>query len=65
MNPEDASYPSRRGRVVFATGGGSGIGASLEGRLTPPEIARMALFLAAGDSRMCTSQNFIVDAGRV
>jgi len=25
----------------------------------------MVLFLAADDSRMCTSQNFIVDAGWV
>jgi NAD(P)-dependent dehydrogenase (short-subunit alcohol dehydrogenase family) len=37
----------------------------LKGRLTPPDIARMVLFLAADDSRMCTSQNFIVDAGWV
>ena len=29
------------------------------------DIARMALFLAADDSRMCTSQNFIVDGGWV
>lgn len=35
----------------------------LHDRLYPPDIARMALFLAADDSRMCTSQNFIVDAG--
>ena len=33
--------------------------------LYPPDIARMVLFLAADDSRMCTSQNFIVDAGWV
>src|SRR5581483_1223676 len=33
----------------------------LKGRLYPPDIARMALFLAADDSRMCSSQNFIVD----
>jgi D-xylose 1-dehydrogenase len=31
----------------------------------PPEIARMVLFLAPDDCRMCTSDNFIVDAGRV
>jgi D-xylose 1-dehydrogenase len=37
----------------------------LKGRLTPPDLARMVLFLAADDSRMCTSQNFIVDAGWV
>lgn len=34
-------------------------------RLQPDDIARMALFLAADDSRLCTSQQFIVDAGWV
>lgn len=38
---------------------------SLPGRLYPPDIARMVLFLAADDSRMCTSQNYIVDGGWV
>jgi D-xylose 1-dehydrogenase len=37
----------------------------LPGRLYPPDIARMVLFLAADDSRMCSSQNYIVDAGWV
>lgn len=37
----------------------------LPGRLYPPDIARMALWLVADDSRMCSSQNFIVDAGWV
>jgi D-xylose 1-dehydrogenase len=37
----------------------------LKDRLQPPDIARMALFLAADDSRMCSSQNFIVDGGWV
>lgn len=37
----------------------------LKERLYPADIARMALFLAADDSRMCTSQAFIVDAGWV
>ena len=37
----------------------------LPGRLHPPDIARMVLWLAADDSRMCSSQNFIVDAGWV
>jgi NAD(P)-dependent dehydrogenase (short-subunit alcohol dehydrogenase family) len=32
-------------------------------RLQPADIARMALFLAADDSRMCTAQDFVVDAG--
>lgn len=37
----------------------------LTDRLYPADIARMALFLAADDSRMCTSQQFIVDGGWV
>jgi NAD(P)-dependent dehydrogenase (short-subunit alcohol dehydrogenase family) len=37
----------------------------LRGRLYPPDIARMVLWLAADDSRMATSQNFIIDAGWV
>lgn len=35
----------------------------LPGRLEPADIARMALFLAADDSRMCAAQDFIVDGG--
>ena len=35
----------------------------LPGRLQPEDLARMVLFLAADDSRLCTAQNFIVDAG--
>ena len=37
----------------------------LPGRLKPQDLALMALFLAADDSRMITAQNFIVDAGWV
>jgi D-xylose 1-dehydrogenase len=37
----------------------------LKDKLYPPDIARMVLFLAADDSRMCTSQNYIVDGGWV
>jgi NAD(P)-dependent dehydrogenase (short-subunit alcohol dehydrogenase family) len=37
----------------------------LPGRVQPQDIALMALFLAAEDSRMITAQNFIVDAGWV
>jgi NAD(P)-dependent dehydrogenase (short-subunit alcohol dehydrogenase family) len=37
----------------------------LRDRVYPADIARMALFLAADDSRMCTSQHFIVDGGWV
>ena len=37
----------------------------LRGRLYAPDIARMVLWLASEDSRMCTSQNFIVDGGWV
>ncbi|MEJ7687354.1 MAG: SDR family oxidoreductase [Variovorax sp.] len=35
----------------------------LPGRLMAEDIASMALFLAADDSRMCTAQDFVVDAG--
>jgi len=35
----------------------------LPGRLQSDDIAAMALFLAADDSRMCTAQSFVVDAG--
>ena len=37
----------------------------LSERLHPADIARMVLFLASDDSRMCTSQNYIVDGGWV
>lgn len=36
---------------------------ALAGRVYPDDIARMALFLAAEDSRMVSAQNFVVDAG--
>ncbi len=35
----------------------------LPGKVFPPDIARMALWLAADDSRMCSKQTFVVDAG--
>jgi NAD(P)-dependent dehydrogenase (short-subunit alcohol dehydrogenase family) len=35
----------------------------IKDHIQPYEVARMALFLAADDSKMCTAQNFIVDAG--
>ncbi len=37
----------------------------LRDRLYPPDVARMVLFLAADDSRMCSAQNYIVDGGWV
>jgi D-xylose 1-dehydrogenase len=37
----------------------------LKDKLYPPDIARMVLWLAADDSRMVTSQSFIVDGGAV
>ncbi|WP_220789605.1 SDR family NAD(P)-dependent oxidoreductase [Gluconacetobacter johannae] len=40
-------------------------GQCLPGRVEPEDIARMALFLAADDSRMCSGQSFIVDGGWV
>ena len=36
---------------------------ALPGRLYPPDIARMALWLAADDSRMCSKQTVVVDGG--
>lgn len=35
----------------------------LPGRVMPADLAAMVLFLAADDSRMCTAQEFVVDAG--
>ena len=35
----------------------------LAGRLYPADIARMALFLAADDSKMISAQDFVVDGG--
>jgi NAD(P)-dependent dehydrogenase (short-subunit alcohol dehydrogenase family) len=46
-----------KGRAEIARG--QCIGAEL----LPEHIARMALFLAADDSAMCTAQNFVVDGG--
>lgn len=37
----------------------------LKESLYPPDVARLVLFLAAEDSRMCTSQDFIIDGGWV
>jgi NAD(P)-dependent dehydrogenase (short-subunit alcohol dehydrogenase family) len=35
----------------------------LPGKLMPEHVAAMVLFLAADDSKMCTGQDFVVDAG--
>ncbi|CAN7375817.1 SDR family NAD(P)-dependent oxidoreductase [Massilia sp. LjRoot122] len=35
----------------------------LPGKLMPDDIAAMVLFLGAEDSKMCTAQDFVVDAG--
>ncbi len=40
-------------------------GQCIDRPLMPEHIARMALFLAADDSAMCTAQDFIVDGGWV
>jgi NAD(P)-dependent dehydrogenase (short-subunit alcohol dehydrogenase family) len=37
----------------------------LKQKVMPPDIARMALWLAADDSRMVTAQHFVVDGGGV
>jgi NAD(P)-dependent dehydrogenase (short-subunit alcohol dehydrogenase family) len=34
-------------------------------KVMPPDIARMALWLAADDSAMVTAQHFVVDGGGV
>lgn len=40
-------------------------GQCLPWRVQPDDVARMVLFLAADDSRLCSAQNFIVDGGWV
>jgi len=37
---------------------------ALPQRILPEDVARLALFLAADDSRMITGQTFVIDAGR-
>ena len=37
---------------------------ALQTRLMPEDVANLALFLAATDSKMITGQSFIIDAGR-
>jgi NAD(P)-dependent dehydrogenase (short-subunit alcohol dehydrogenase family) len=37
----------------------------LKTKLVPADVARMVLWLAADDSRMCTSQLWVVDGGRM
>jgi D-xylose 1-dehydrogenase len=37
----------------------------LKQKLVPPDLTRMVLWLASEDSRMCTSQLWVVDAGRL
>ncbi len=37
----------------------------LKKKLAPADVARMVLWLAADDSRMCTGQLWVVDAGRM
>jgi NAD(P)-dependent dehydrogenase (short-subunit alcohol dehydrogenase family) len=37
----------------------------LKEKVYPPDVARLVLWLAADDSRMCTSQLWVVDGGRL
>jgi NAD(P)-dependent dehydrogenase (short-subunit alcohol dehydrogenase family) len=37
---------------------------ALKQRLQPADVANLALFLAAEDSRMITGQSFTIDGGR-
>ena len=38
---------------------------ALKSRILPDDVANLALFLAADDSRMITSQQFVIDGGRI
>jgi NAD(P)-dependent dehydrogenase (short-subunit alcohol dehydrogenase family) len=37
---------------------------ALKARITPMDVARLVLFLAADDSTMITGQNLVIDGGR-
>ena len=37
----------------------------LKEKLVPADVARMVLWLASDDSRMCTAQLWVVDGGRM
>ena len=37
----------------------------LKQKLAPADVTRMVLWLASDDSRMCTAQLWVVDAGRM
>ena len=37
----------------------------LKTKLVPADVARMVLWLASDDSRMCTGQLWVVDGGRL
>ena len=38
---------------------------ALKSRILPEDVANLALFLAADDSRMITNQQFVIDGGRI
>jgi NAD(P)-dependent dehydrogenase (short-subunit alcohol dehydrogenase family) len=38
---------------------------ALKQRITPQDVARLVLFLAADDSALITGQNLIIDGGRI
>jgi NAD(P)-dependent dehydrogenase (short-subunit alcohol dehydrogenase family) len=37
----------------------------LKEKVYPPDLARMVLWLASDDSRMCSAQMWVVDGGRL
>jgi NAD(P)-dependent dehydrogenase (short-subunit alcohol dehydrogenase family) len=58
-----ASYPDLRGKVVFITGGGNGIGGAMTRAFAEQGSLVAFVDIAEDASRMCTAQEFTVDAG--
>jgi NAD(P)-dependent dehydrogenase (short-subunit alcohol dehydrogenase family) len=56
-------YPRLQDRTVLITGGATGIGEALVETITAQGTRVAFSDLAAGDSAMCTAQDFIVDGG--
>ena len=59
----DALHAQVGGRLDDAGRAAIAQGQCINRPLMAEHIARMALFLAADDSALCTAQDFVVDAG--